>query len=362
MVNERDNTSCCCGPTSCGSEGREVNIYDPNPYWEIGSVATPASSVAIVATTLTLKDTLGSWKARWGIGRMDYAVRPGLYAVGQPDSHSPVLATANYKLTFDKVRHELTGLNVWLLVLDTKGINVWCAAGKGTFGTHELVNKIHEVGLGHIVSHRHIIVPQLGAPGIAAHEVLKLCGFRVVYGPVRASDIKPFLQSGMKATPQMRQVEFTWLDRLVLIPVELTVVLQYIIPLIVLAVVLQTFGLSMALAAMSFAATGAILVGTIFVPLLLPFIPGRAFALKGWLAGLLYSLALINLLPLTGLWLQLAYCLILPPLAAFVALNFTGASTYTSLSGVEREVKVAVPTIITSLAAGSVVFLLSMIR
>jgi hypothetical protein len=85
------------------------------------------------------------------------------------------------------------------LILDTKGINVWCAAGKGTFGTDELVGRILKTGLSEIVSHRKLVLPQLGAPGVSAHEVTKQTGFSVVYGPVRAKDIKAFLDSGFQS-------------------------------------------------------------------------------------------------------------------------------------------------------------------
>ena len=73
---------------------------------------------------------------------MDYRVEPGLYAVGSPTADSPVLVSANYKMSFDRLRSALPGVDAWILVLDTKGINVWCAAGKGTFGTDELVRRI----------------------------------------------------------------------------------------------------------------------------------------------------------------------------------------------------------------------------
>ncbi len=73
---------------------------------------------------------------------MHYTIEPGLYALGQPGEKSPILVTANYKMSFDKLRKELPGRNFWILVLDTKGINVWCSAGKGTFGTNELVGRI----------------------------------------------------------------------------------------------------------------------------------------------------------------------------------------------------------------------------
>lgn len=85
-------------------------------------------------------------------------------------------------MSFDILRKEMHGLDGWVLVLDIKGINVWCAAGKGTFGTQELINRIAIVQLEKVVSHKTVILPQLGAPGISAHEVAKLSGFKVLYG------------------------------------------------------------------------------------------------------------------------------------------------------------------------------------
>ena len=96
----------------------------------------------MISPALGPADRVGAWKARWGIGRMSYLVPPGLYAVGDPTPSDPVLVTANYKMSYDLVRRELAGRNAWLLVLETYGINVWCAAGKGTFGTEELVARI----------------------------------------------------------------------------------------------------------------------------------------------------------------------------------------------------------------------------
>src|SRR3970282_222 len=150
-----------------------------------------------------------------------YRVAPGLYAVGEPEQLSGILVTANYKMTCDALRRELTGLNVWILVLDTRGVNVWCAAGKGTFGTEEVMRRVKAAMLEQVVSHRRLILPQLGGPGVSAHQVTKGCGFQVVYGPVHARDIKAFLAAGMRATPRMRQVVFPLMERLALAPVEL---------------------------------------------------------------------------------------------------------------------------------------------
>lgn len=182
-----------------------------------------------VPTELSRIDRFGHWKARWGLGRMKYVVEPGIYAVGSSDSDSPVFISANYKMSFDCLRSQLSGRSGWILVLDTKGINVWCAAGKGTFGTDELVNRIKTVKLAEIVNHRTLVVPQLGATGVSAHEVKQQSDFRVLYGPVRAENLPAFLDADMKATDQMRRVNFTLWNRMVLIPVEIVMWSKYAI-------------------------------------------------------------------------------------------------------------------------------------
>jgi CO dehydrogenase/acetyl-CoA synthase gamma subunit (corrinoid Fe-S protein) len=121
------------------------------------------------SAVLTLGDRLDHVKARWGYRRDRHRVDPGLYGLGEPGRSSPVFVTANYTLSFDALRSALVGRDAYLLVLDTAGINVWCAAGKGTFGTDELVRRIEAVGLHQVVDHRLLILPQLGAPGVAAH-------------------------------------------------------------------------------------------------------------------------------------------------------------------------------------------------
>jgi hypothetical protein len=104
---------------------------------------------------------------------------------------------------------------------------------------------------------------------------------------------------------------------------------------------------------------GAVIVGTVAVQILLPWIPGRAFALKGWILGAIWAIAICSLRGLPGAslggWLvALSYVLILPALSAFLAMNFTGSSTFTSLSGVVKEMKYAVPSMIVSAGLGIV--------
>ena len=136
--------------TACGCvESAEVQrkLPDLDQGFVTGSIATPAGLLPKVSSELEWRDRWGTIKARWGVGRMDYSIDPGLYALGNPDRESSVLVTANYKMSFDELRCALPGRDFWILVLDTKGINVWCAAGKGTFGTKELVMRIEASGL-----------------------------------------------------------------------------------------------------------------------------------------------------------------------------------------------------------------------
>jgi hypothetical protein len=292
---------------------------------------------------------------------MDYSTSPGLYRLGKADENSPVLVTANYKLTVDCLRKELGGMHVWILVLNTNGINVWCAAGKGAFGTSELVRQIETCELKSLVAHREVILPQLGAPGVAAHEVRKLTGFRVVYGPVYAKDIRAFIVNGKAATPEMRQVHFNLADRLVLIPMELIPALKWVPAVLGLILAMRLaegsgFGTGILKDVASY--LGAILMGTILFQIMVPWIPGRSFAWKGWFLGMLWALSLMIWLP-SPLWIGISNLLVLPMITAYLALNFTGSTTFTSLSGVQKELRIAAPAMIASVTLGVILRLAS---
>jgi len=328
----------CCG--TCGPEAPA--------RWVSGAAETASGPVPRVATRWTWRDTLGAWAVRSGIGRMRYTVPPGLYALGVPKPESPLLVTANYKLSFDHVRRAMDGLDAWVLVLDTKGVNVWCAAGKGTFGTEELVRRLDLCQVAAVVEHKSVVVPQLGAPGVAAHEVSRRSGFRVVYGPVRACDLPAFLRAGMRATPEMRRVRFTLPDRLALAPNELA---RLFVPAVfVLAVFVTAAGLgrhgyrlTRELALGVAAAVGAnYLAGIVLTPALLPWLPGRAFAVKGGIVGAVVGAALVWFGPFG--WLGgLSSGLLSVAACSFLGLRFTGSTTYTSASGVRREMGWALP-------------------
>jgi hypothetical protein len=347
---------------SCCGTAQTIQDAFPrlNQAFVTGSINTPAGQLPKVSAKLEWQDHWGSIKARWGAGRMDYAIDPGLYALGNPDNNSPVLVTANYKMSFDRLREALPGRDVWILVLDTKGINVWCAAGKGTFGTDELVRKIES------------ILPQLGAPGVDAHKVKRISGFKIHYGPIRAKDVAAYLDAGLLATAEMRIITFPLKDRVVLIPIEL---IETIKPFLIIAPILfllggiggpasfwantLNYGLFAVLAFLS-----AILGGVVINPIFLPYLPGRAFSIKGFSIGVVIALILlylrdINLQAWPGRIESLAWLLIIPAISAYLAMNFTGASTYTSLSGVKKEMRWALPLEITASVCGLFIWITS---
>lgn len=322
----------------------------------IGGVDTSVGRVPVVSTLLSAADRRGGWLVRWAVGRMSYTVEPGLYAVGAPQGDAPVLVTANYKLSFDHLRRELGGRDLWILVLDTLGINVWCAAGKGTFGTDNLASSLAKSGLERVVGHRRLILPQLGAPGVSAHKVRRRTGWEVVYGPVMAADLPAFLDAGLKAEPRMRLKQFPWRERLGLAPVELVQALRIALPTALALFLLGGLGageywrgawVNGGFAALAFLA--AVVASCVVGPLALPWLPGRAFAVKGlWMGLALSGLVLLKRMPtLPAGWPGMLEALAWPPLlcalASFLVMNFTGASPITSLSGVEKEMRRAVP-------------------
>lgn len=295
--------------------------------------------------------------ARMGLRRENHRVIPGLYALGSPDSGSPVFVSANYTLSFDALRSALKGIDAYILVLNTHGINVWCAAGKGTFGTDEIIRKISETNLSGVVNHRTLILPQLGAPGVAAHEVKKMSGFNIEYGPVRAVDL-PIYLINHTATQAMRKVEFPLKDRLVLIPVEFNAAF-----LILLAVSILAFLIGGWLYFLGVWVT--VIGGTTLFPILLPWLPTPNFSSKGFLLGFLLALpfAAMGFLVRSdwSWWRQvlqaLVFLLMMPSVIAFLALNFTGSTTFTSRTGVKKEMYRFIPVMAWSFIPGLLILI-----
>lgn len=342
----------CCGAAPGPQSGP-----DEKPGYQLlgfveSFVDSEAGPVPKVKRHLDRKDIAGTVFARLGVNRNQYKIAPGLYGVGSPGTDSPVLVTANYKLTFDTLRRELTSLDAWILVIDTRGINVWCAAGKELFSTREVVNRIKQTRLNSVVTHRNIILPQLGATGVAAGAIRQESGFRVIWGPIQARDIQQFIANGCKAEHSMRRVTFTLPERIILVPVEISHLPKPTFWVLLAIFLLSGIGSeifsfyaawSRGLMAVTAYAAG-VLGGAIAAPILLPWIPGRAFALKGTLTGIVAGLAVVFVFKNSLIWVDaLALFLFTMVISSYLAMNFTGSTPFTSPSGVEKEMRRAIP-------------------
>lgn len=345
-----DSEPCCGAPAGPPSSPFERPGYMLCHYVD-SFMDTNLGPVPKIKTSESVLDFLGAVRARLGIARDQYKVAPGLYAIGDPTPDSPVLVSANYKLSFDALRKELFGVDAWLLVLDTRGINVWCAAGKKTFGTDELVRQVKRVALDKVINHRELIVPQLGAPGVSAPRVKRESGFTVVWGPLRAEDIPDFLDNGRKADPEMRQLTFTMAERLVLIPVEISLIIKPSLWIVLALFVLSGIGSDI----FSFAAAwkrgldfvmaygAGVFAGAVLVPALLPWLPWRSFYLKGIVTALLCGVGGVALMAEHPIAEVVAMAALSVAVSSYAAMNFTGATPYTSPSGVEKEMRQGIP-------------------
>lgn len=364
-------SASCCG-SGHDVDRSPLSAFERPGYAILPAVAdfidTPAGAIPRLKSRLALRDFLLNMGVRLNIKRDDYQIAPGLYAVGTPHAGSPVVVTANYKLSVDHLRESLSGRDAFILILDTRGVNVWCAAGKGTFGTAELIRRLRESGVEKVVSHRKLILPQLGASGVSAFRVKKETGFEILWGPVRAQDLGRFLDSGRRADKEMRTVRFGLWDRMILIPVELSLTLKPALMCALLLLVLSGIdqqGISFKalwerwpLSLLSIVM--GILSGAVVTPAFLPYLHGVSFSMKGAMAGLLIGTSFpILFWGEEGIMGIVSLMLITCAISSYLAMNFTGATPFTSPSGVEKEMRRAIPLQLAALLAGIVLWVVA---
>jgi ferredoxin len=139
--------------------------------------------------------------------------KTGIITIGNPDRRSPVLLTGNYIITVLRVKRAIEG-NAYLLVANSRGINVWCAGGGGHFTNHDVISVLKTSGIEKEVDHREVILPQLAAVGVEATTIKRKTGWRVIWGPVYAKDIPAFIKNNRQKTSEMREVQFPLTQRI----------------------------------------------------------------------------------------------------------------------------------------------------
>ena len=307
-----------------------------------------------VISEWTRKDRWGAARCRLGMHRALYSVEPGLYAIGRPGPDSPVLVTANYKLSFDLVRRELGGCECWILALDTGGVNVSCGVASGKFGTDELVTRIQKSRLKDSVRHRTLILPPLGTPGVNGEEVLRHTGFDIRSGPVRPADIPEFLARECRSTQDMLTVRLTWRDRLALTPAEIVQSLRLFPAFAFAALIVAGLGPDGVSLGRAWTGVwplfglglGSICAGSFLAPLLSPLMPFPAFSARGWGVGAVVCAVLLQGAGLASgmdFFFTAACYLFFPAASAALALRFARAVPSVSPAQVRRELRMSLP-------------------
>ena len=307
MTEQKDGIATCCVPCAIQSMVGEKEKQIKLPSGVIGRLQH-----RVTIRTLLLDLSLLFL-------RIPYKFRTGLYAVGHPDSHSPVLVTGNFDLTVRRLVKGIDGkVNVWLLVSDSAGINVWCAAGGGYFTAEKVIAAVKSSHLNEVVSHHALILPQLCANGVDGWRIRKETGWGVHWGPIRADDIPAYLAGRRKKLDEMRRIKFPLKDRLEMV----TVTLGFYSLLLLLPVFI--FWRSM-----FWPVTFSLLGLSYFFAFVLPWLPGHDGLYKSipltiiLLTGLFIYTSFWNPMPIQ----QLFHWLIgLTGLSVFISAEFQGMS------------------------------------
>jgi len=143
-----------------------------------------------------------------------FPCEPETVAIGNPDKSSPVLVTCNFDYTVRHLKNYLQKekIDCFLLVVNTKGTNVWCAAAEGVFTTETVLAHLKVYNVKALVNHTRLILPQLSVAGIKRKE-LKDHGWEGIYGPVYFTDLKEFLDNELRKSTDMQALEYGYWER-----------------------------------------------------------------------------------------------------------------------------------------------------
>ena len=265
--------------------------------------------------------------------------------------------TANYLLTVLLVVRRVRTFNARLLVVDTDGINVWCAAGKGKFGKDAVVEQLtrYDRKLLSVDERPALILPKLSFSGVDLGS-LREYGVRPIVGPVYARDLPAYLSNPpFKDCSEDRVVFglqsrlFTWLPGL------LQTLGQSFILILVLWIAHLLCGSSVPFVGILLLVT---LLATAY-PILFPWIPGSRFAVKGLWLGVavavgLAALSLAGLLSTAALSTAVLFSV---GTGVFFGLAYTGNSAVSNYSRIRKEVARFLPVYVLLYIASLVSFI-----
>jgi NAD-dependent dihydropyrimidine dehydrogenase PreA subunit len=212
-----------------------------------------------------------------------FPIEPSIIKVGTPDQNSPVLITANFNLTVERLLKNLRGIDCYVLIAPSNGINVWCGACGGDFTTDSVISIVKTSGINEIVSHRTLILPQLSAPGINPVIIKRELGWDAKFGPVYAKDIKGYIENQFEKTDEQKRITFPLKKRIEMANIYFFIVLLlFSIPYWIAAIFLPILNLLLYLETLIISIT--IIYGSLIV---LPSIPSNSGKIKVLLFGVI---------------------------------------------------------------------------
>lgn len=302
-----------------------------------------------------------------------FSVKPGLYYTGDHyDITAPILVTCNYHLTVYKLWKTVNHLNTRILVIDTEGINVWCAAGKGKFCTAAIQEQLEKVDPNQLsvleISKEHrlpLVIPKLALSGVKLKKLIDL-NYQPIIGPIYMEEIPDFLHQKPLINCKTEKFEFDISDRLFTLPGSLLQFLLYsiypAIPLFLLNAIFPN-GCSNILwyqiPILFFS------VATLYI-IIFPYLPSRKFAIKGLtLASCLLLPILvvffINPISIGSIYSSLSLVSIVLATGIFFGLYYTGNSGVSNYSLVKLEIVRYLPISAILYGLGLVMFILSIV-
>jgi hypothetical protein len=292
----------------------------------------------------------------------------GLFSFNGADSESPVLVTTDYYLTSHRVREtiEEDNLKCHLLVVDGRGINVWCGSRGGHVDTDSILDAINQTGLADEVSHRNLILPQLIASSVSK-AVLAENGWKAIFGPVEINDVSDFIENECEKTREHSTVSFDLHARLENNMAH--IVFETVMFLVMTPIFWLLASLGGLFAAwfgywwsnLLYIVLGVWVLGT-FMAIADPIMPTTSGYVRGLLTGLLalfvwkmFLLGLATLSPLAVVyewaWLDTSGLTILG-LSLFVGFNWGGATPYLGEDQMIRDIVAGLGTLVLLFALG----------
>jgi hypothetical protein len=262
-----------------------------------------------------------------------FRIKPGLYYIGEANGKPPIFVTSNNYLTVFLLARRLRNNNIRLLIIDTKGINVWCSAGEGQFSAKEIIGKATECGLLKEKSTINIILPKFSLAGVKLEDLRKH-DISPIIGPLYAKDVPSFLRQDKLKNQIDDRVNFGLQSRAF---TALPTAVQFFYYF--LGVYVITLGYVPA--DIIWIATGLAFI----YPLLFSWLPGKLFSVKGLSLALFVSVVSI-FSNYSSVEEQLSLIIFIFATSLFIALSYTGNSAVSNYTSVRKETARFLPVIV----------------